>query len=1343
MDVDLIRKKADEWAHELIQLNPRNGLVNFTITKSLTLDLTECAADSVAAALSGRPTRLGTLFDTEETHRNACARARNLARELRNHSEEQGIDVGRLVYGRVVNEPSGRTGVNAPVKLRAPLLLHQVALQARTATESDFTLQVRPEPELNPVLLQCLDREYGVQIDSDEIDRQFADIVTEAQTLSERAERAFALVAEKAQQQGVTLHLEPLIAVGVCKYQKLPMVLDLGSSTQLLAEHDLIAALAGCPLNESELSGTLTYEPPDIDSVSPQNEFLVLDADSSQHHAIATALAGRHVIIDGPPGTGKSQTIANIIAAGSAAGLKILFVAEKRAAIEAVTDRLEVVGLGSLVLDLHQSKINKRSVAEQFSSSLDQLSNSLPVQSDDEHHQLSTRRQALKEYVAALHMRRTPWELSTYEVRESLLKLSVSDNVNIRLPQLNLFDPPRRRQITEALREFIEGGGLRILRRESPWSQADLHTKDDVDRVFAELDEVRGRSWKQTQANMHRLLERAGLVVPQTFSEWDTTLLLLEDVSGTVGALGASIFGEDLDEFYAATAPRQERRRLRPEMTWRRRRGLLKELRDGNPTGIKQKRQLHQALGKALTQRAAWYQRCAVPSKPGHFEDLAAVSGQYKQLQARLTAIAMYTKVIVPASQPIATVDATLQDLDNERDLAYRLPDLYDKQQLLSKFGLDELLSRICERNMSADQAVLLFEWTLMRALNQEFTLSSPALRNFVAESHDRILAEFMTAEQRHIELAAQRVLRCVATSAHETGRRHPDQSRLLRREASKKRQHMPLRQLVGQAPDLMLAVRPCWAMSPLIVSQMLPAQQLFDLVIFDEASQVRPHDAITSIMRGRHLIVAGDDKQLPPTNFFDSSDSAETTPEDEPQVNLRDYESILTTLQPLIPDRRRLRWHYRSQDERLIGFSNEYIYGRELVTFPGARLQTPLRLDVVDGRVQPGQQGSADAEVSHVIDLVMEHARTRPYESLGVITLGEPHRDRLDAALRRRLSEQPDLVEFFAEDRGPTRRFFIKNLEAVQGDERDAIIFSLGVGKTAAGRLNRKGFGPLNYDGSQRRLNVAITRAKRRMTVVSSFPPGTLEPSGRETGTDLLRKYLDTASAGGDTRAVGGQENVELNGFEQDIYRRLLARGITVFPQWGVSGYRIDFALAHPDEPGRMVLAVEADGHRYHSAESVRDRDRLRQQHLERLGWRFHRVWSSAWFADPEKEEQRIVQAWQQAVLESDDQSRGGKTNTAAPQPLPRHQHTSTPQIRRTLPRPDLQPGLPIDQYTQSELVALFSWLMSDDRLLDTEERMRQARDELGFKRRGSRIDAQLSRAVDQAQQQLDRKNT
>ena len=446
---------------------------------------------------------------------------------------------------------------------------------------------------------------------------------------------------------------------------------------------------------------------------------------------------------------------------------------------------------------------------------------------------------------------------------------------------------------------------------------------------------------------------------------------------------------------------------------------------------------------------------------------------------------------------------------------------------------------------------------------------------------------------------------------------------------------------LLDQARDVLFAAKPCWATSPLMVSQVLPASRLFDVVIFDEASQVTPADAVPSIMRAHQVIVAGDDRQLPPTNFFRQVGDGEPE-DDDPGVADEDalvsfgsgFESILDTLRPLLPTWP-LTWHYRSRDERLVAFSNARIYGGALTTFPGVIRDDCLRHVVVaqdaGGGPEAGQEASVAGEAAVVVDLVLDHARRRPTASLGVIALGIRHAERIDEMLRLALADHPGLEEFFAEDR--PEPFFVKNLERVQGDERDSIILSIGYGKHRDGRM-RYHWGPLLRNGGERRLNVAVTRARQRLTVVSSFSSRDVDPDRvTSAGARLLCDYLEYTDSGGVAAAGRAPERAGLSPFDADVAERLAGLGITVAPRYGVGGYRVDFAAAHPAEPGRMVLAIEADGASYRDSRSARDRDRLRKEHLERLGWTFHRIWSTNWFSDPEAEVAKVQRAYQAAV--------------------------------------------------------------------------------------------------------------
>ena len=364
---------------------------------------------------------------------------------------------------------------------------------------------------------------------------------------------------------------------------------------------------------------------------------------------------------------------------------------------------------------------------------------------------------------------------------------------------------------------------------------------------------------------------------------------------------------------------------------------------------------------------------------------------------------------------------------------------------------------------------------------------------------------------------------------------------------------------------------------------------------------------------------------------------------------------------------------------------------------------------------------------------MVIDHAQRSPHRSLGVITFGIHHADSIDHVLRLRLRELADssLDRFFSDEGG--ERFFVKNIERVQGDERDVVILSVGYHKSADGSLPYR-FGPLLLPGGERRLNVAITRQRHEMHLVSSFSHHDMEPgkSGRR-GVELLRQYLEFASSGGsDLGTTAG--DVPLNGFELDVMHRLTDAGIPVTPQYGVGRYRLDFACGRPDQPGRMVLAIEADGASYHSGYTSRERDRLRQEILESKGWRFHRIWSTSWFRNRDDEVAWAVEVWREACKDA-----GLAGEASAGDPLSAGEDEVSGSVVTVLPagrgsRPDVVPGDSITAYSHRDLVALARWIMSDTLLRTDDDMHREMRRELGFKRGGSRINPALQQAIDEA---------
>jgi very-short-patch-repair endonuclease len=612
-----------------------------------------------------------------------------------------------------------------------------------------------------------------------------------------------------------------------------------------------------------------------------------------------------------------------------------------------------------------------------------------------------------------------------------------------------------------------------------------------------------------------------------------------------------------------------------------------------------------------------------------------------------------------------------------------------------------------------------------MSSAIDELAIQDPEVKAFVGATHNAYVDDFKRLDRDRLKIAVERVRRAHAAAAITAMNEHPAQEALIKAEAAKTRRHKPLRSLFSEAWEVLTAVCPCWMASPLSVSQLIAKGARFDYVIFDEASQVLPEDAVPSIMRGNHIVVAGDNQQLPPTAFF-----AAGLDDDEDESTADGFESLLDMMLPFAKSFH-LNWHYRSRDEALIAFSNHNIYKDRLVTFPGPGGEPALSHILVDHVPDAdGQEESCAEEVRRVVQLVISHAQNTPGRTLGVISMGIKHAMRLQGALDQELKNHANLAEFFDPDR--PERFFIKNLERVQGDERDSIIISVGYGKNRAGDLPLR-FGPILSAGGRRRLNVAATRARETMTVVSSFSHLDIGATKvREgTGLEFLKNFLQYAASGGKLISLNELTSEPMNEFETDIFTALEARGMKLVPQVGCSQFRIDLGVCHPEQPGKFVMAIECDGATYHSSATARDRDRLRQQMLENLGWTFHRIWSTDWFFRREEEIERAWNAFQAALRKQVETRNIHELPVAEPVGEVTFDHGAIKESRRYLPKPPIPKRENIGDYSHHELRKLYDWVISDGVLRTHDEIADEMFQALPFSRRGPRIEAALRQTI------------
>lgn len=535
--------------------------------------------------------------------------------------------------------------------------------------------------------------------------------------------------------------------------------------------------------------------------------------------------------------------------------------------------------------------------------------------------------------------------------------------------------------------------------------------------------------------------------------------------------------------------------------------------------------------------------------------------------------------------------------------------------------GLGALVGAVSTGQLPADQLVPAFRVNHARQWLSAQVAVEPLLRSFLPMTHEHGISEFRRIDARFQQLTREWLrARLMARIPAEAATKGDAGWATLNREFAKKRMHLPLRELVNRAGPSLLQLTPCLLMSPLSVAQYLaPGTPAFDLVIFDEASQIPVWDAIGAIARGRRVVMVGDPKQLPPTSFFDR---ASHEPED---LDIEEeLESILDECRGARLPQRELSWHYRSRHESLIAFSNHRYYGGGLITFPSPVTDDrAVSFHAVEGVYAKGGARTnlieARALVADLVATLRAQTDSDSPLSIGVVSFNAEQQGLIEDLLDQERRQDPALERWF--DEGQPEPVFVKNLESVQGDERDLIYFSITYGPDLQGRVAMQ-FGPLNREGGERRLNVAITRARVAMKVYSSLKPEQMELSRTQAkGVADLKHFLDYAMRGAVALpgAACGRIGEHESPFEAAVAAALQARGWQLHPQVGVSSFRIDLGVVHPDAPGRYLCGLECDGATYHRSATARDRDLLREQVLKGLGWTLVRIWSTDWWQDRE----------------------------------------------------------------------------------------------------------------------------
>jgi len=643
----------------------------------------------------------------------------------------------------------------------------------------------------------------------------------------------------------------------------------------------------------------------------------------------------------------------------------------------------------------------------------------------------------------------------------------------------------------------------------------------------------------------------------------------------------------------------------------------------------------------------------------------------------------------------------------------------------LQEIGLRDFFNAIVDWKLAGEHLVDFFNRNWYEQLIIQAQKERTELREFDGVDHNEKIEKFRQQDRQILDDNRYRIISQHAAQLEKLAASGVGQVGLLRSELARKRGQKSLRKLLAEAPNAIQKLKPVFMMSPMSIATFLePGKIQFDLVVFDEASQIRPSDALGAILRGKQTVVVGDSKQMPPSSFFNSIGGS--TDEDDEDGSLSDYESILGLFNSKGANNHMLRWHYRSRHESLIAVSNQEFYDSKLLIAPSA-ISTSELLGL-KYRYLPDTHYQRGAAINHleaiaVAKAVIQHAENHPTLTLGVVAFSmsqmQAVRDELETLRRQR----PDIEDFF--NAHPNEPFFTKNLENVQGDERDVIYISIGYGKTRDGKLSM-GFGPLNGEGGERRLNVLISRARLRCEVFTNLKAADLDLSRTNSvGVQAFKAFLQYAETGSLDIAKSSDREPD-SPFELSVADSLKALGYRVEHQIGTSGFFIDLAIVDEANPGSYLVGIECDGASYHSSTSARDRDRLRQGILESKGWKILRVWSTDWFNNPVRELQRLQTEIERAkTITSQPSQSAPAEKTPQPPLIVRQESKSEPTITTSYAIPyklahvsSTSQAKSIAEVPQYELRRLIEWVVTVESPIHADELVRRVARALGFER-------------------------
>lgn len=1411
--------RLNHWRRKLLDLSLRNRLLNFRDTKTtlplLCADigqLEDMLAGGATFRVLSRPADLGErdprdpiahLRRTGEDPIGELLRDELKARRLYANTTPEELDRRMIEIYRAARlglEEGGASALYLAIgflawyeteksdqRRLAPILLLPLELHRKSVREG-FTLRLTDDdPRLNVTLLELLKQDHGLVIpglDPLPEDESGLDVPQILRTVRQAVRDIDRWdVVDEAR-------------IGLFSFTKFLMWRDLSERVDDLMKNPVVEHLVNRPDQPFDPNGEFPRAERLDEERVPTDTFCPLPADSSQLAAVFAAAKGRSFVLEGPPGTGKSQTITNLIAQCLTEGKTILFVSEKMAALNVVHRRLVSVGLGRYCLELHSNKIHKREVIGQLEEALQRLEAHGEGEWQREAGKLAELRNELNAYAQALHQGRSTGE-TVFQATSRLIGLRNAARVDLRWPAPDALDADG----LAALRDLVERlatagatcgemkGHAWVAVRKADWTPG---WEEEVHRAIAGLRDAAEALAERSRGCSDKLaLAESGWSLSELDLICQITLTLMASPAPPTALLVRPDWDEIQSQVGVWIERGRARDRLRAELRERFRDEIVQLDLDTLRVGLKRaeaswwpaswwrRRSIRKALkGFAVDEQAppkhevgpaldrAQALREEQRSLDAASDDARALLGRYWNdgeaewegiAQVRDWARGLRVLALRAAGDDVergAALRETWARLASEDRNLLRREGSLERGFAAYREALDvfkearsqvaQLLDFEVERVWGTDSASdalgqvrssvagwqvagrQLRGWCAWRRARAEAMRSNLAplveayeqgavqsaqlhpvfersytewwlgavtdresvLSQFFSPEHDRKIEQFRGVDERYMQLTRRLVQARVAqrVPATSTSVLPNSEMGILKREVGKRRRHMSVRQLLQKIPSLLPRLKPCLLMSPMSVAQYLDAAYPpFDVVVFDEASQIPVWDAVGAIARGRQAVIVGDPKQLPPTSFFQRAEDDEESEGDDVVEDLDSIlEDCIAAQIPWLP----LDWHYRSRHESLITFSNYHYYGNRLLTFPSPALKG-LGVSwrhVPRGIYDKGKTCTNRAEAETVVKEVLRRLRDPELAkySIGVVTFSQAQQTLIEDLLDAARAEDPEFDPYFAED--VEEPVFVKNLENVQGDERDVILFSICYGPDSIGRVSMN-FGPMNREGGERRLNVAITRARREVVVFSTLKADEINLARtRARGVRDLKGFLEYAERGPSAIAETSLSDPDANfesPFEEAVFDALVQRGWEVHKQVGCARYRIDLAVVDPGAPGRYLLGIECDGANYHRAKTARDRDKLREGVLRDLGWKLHRIWSTDWWTDPEREIARLEEALEGALVSRDDDSAMEQmAGRPSEPPAPDHEiFVSTPPATDSTPAPR-RPRLEIEPY-------------------------------------------------------------